>query len=86
MAKCATIEKGDVELEGIDGPVFRRVYESHQRGVAHFYNNRKGGKATVYPEQRKMFVNGEERRFNKDATMHAALVKVMQIDTTDDQE
>lgn len=90
MAKCETIEKGDVQIEGVDGEVFRRVYVPHdteKRGaVAHFYNNRKGGKATVYPETRKMFVGGTERRFNKDQTMWNALRDVMRIDTTDEQE
>lgn len=83
MAKCETVEKGNVNIDGI-GEVFRRVYVPHdteKRGsVAHFYNNRQGGKATVYPETRRMFVNGVERRFNKDATMWKALHSVLKTD------
>jgi hypothetical protein len=75
--KCETLEKGDITIDGVNEPVFCRKYKSHQRGEAHFYNNRKGVKVTVYPEVRRMFVNGEERRFNKDATLQAALVKQM---------
>lgn len=75
--KCQTIEKGDVQIEGVDGEVFRRVYESHKRGTAMFYNNRKGVKLTAYPDVRKVIVDGNERRFNKEQTMDAYIVKML---------
>lgn len=84
---CTVISKGDVTLDGVEGVVFCKEYVPHdtdKRGsVARFYNNRKGGKVVVYPEVRRMFINGNERRFNKDATMNAQIVKIMNIDTTE---
>ena len=85
---CTVISKGDVTLDGVEGVVFCKEYVPHdtvKRGnVARFYNNRKGSTLVVYPEVRRMFIDGNERRFNKDATMNAQIAKRMNIDNTED--
>lgn len=78
--KCKTIDKGDCEIPGVEGPVFFRKYESHKRGPAIFFNNRRGGKATVYEQERVLWPSGgKPKTYKTDAGLQKALTDVMNI-------
>jgi hypothetical protein len=78
MATCKTLAKGDVEVPGYSEPVFARQYKSHKRGDATFYNNRRGGKATVYSDTLELWPSGADkpRQCKSAATLNKALVKL----------
>jgi hypothetical protein len=89
MAKCKTVSKGEVEVEGVEGTVFHRMYESHQRGPAIFFNNRRGGKVTVYPEAKSLFDNrvkpAVERKFKSEKRLNAAVIEILNSESNDDE-
>lgn len=91
MAKCKTIAKGEVEVEGVEGTVYHRMYQSHERGPAIFFNNRKGGKVTVYPEHKTLFDNREkpgiERKFKSERKLNEAVVEILnsEVESNDDE-